>query len=134
MKPPPITKQLVLDDVNGLTSAPLRELLRSHVTEWREHLVELDRDTADELAFLALECERLGDRELGERILSLYAAMSGDLPDPGLVDFYKCFRACLRAKIAVQHLQDPGVGDRGKWRGRALEYLRLAAKYAGRLN
>lgn len=91
-------------------------------------------DTADELAFLALECERLGDRELGERILSLYAAMSGDLPDPGLVDFYKCLRACLRAKIAVQHLQDPGVGDRGKWRGRTLEYLRLAAKYAGRLN
>ena len=87
-------------------------------------------DAAEDLAFLALECERLGDAELGRHILSLYARISGDDPDPGLLSFYMSRRACLRAKTAAWHLNDPGLANPGKWRGRAGEYLGLAAKYA----
>src|SRR5690606_26922993 len=46
--------------------------------------LEFDRalrlvDAADELAFLALECERLGDATVGERVLAAYAEACGDL-------------------------------------------------------
>lgn len=87
-------------------------------------------DAVEDLAFLALECERLGDAELGRQILSLYARISGDKPDPGLVSFYTSRRACLRAKTAAWHLDDPNLANPDKWRGRAGEYLELAAKYA----
>jgi aminoglycoside phosphotransferase family enzyme len=89
-------------------------------------------DAVDELAFLAQECERLGDPEVGERILALYAACSGDTLDPALVSYYKSHRACLRAKIAAWHLRDPGVTDPGKWWKLANVYVDLAEKYAAR--
>lgn len=87
-------------------------------------------DAVDELAYLALECERLGAEEIGARILEAYSARSGDAPDPVLVSFYKTRRACLRAKIAVWHLAEPGPAGAAKWLGRAREYLDLAARHA----
>jgi uncharacterized protein len=87
-------------------------------------------DPADELSYLALECERLGAGQIGDRVLAHYAATSGDhCPDP-LLRFYRVFRACLRAKIAVWHLADCTAGEGGKWTRRALDYLHLAERHA----
>ncbi|MND01998.1 hypothetical protein D3C83_212240 [compost metagenome] len=58
---------------------------------------------------------------------------SGDAPPEDLIGFYKTFRACLRAKIAVWHIADHEVRDTEKWRRRANDYLQLAALYAARL-
>lgn len=91
-------------------------------------------DPADELGFLALECERLGDAPAGDTLLDLYARLSGDDPPPALVAFYKSCRACLRAKLAVWHLDDGDLPDPGKWRSLALDYLALAEKYAARFS
>jgi hypothetical protein len=74
--------------------------------------------------------ERLGDAELGRQIRSRDARISGDNPDPGLLSFYMSRRACLRAKTAAWHLDDPKLANPGKWHGRAGEYLGLAGKYA----
>lgn len=90
-------------------------------------------DAVDELAFLALECERLGDPGLGARILELYAELGGDAFEPQLAAFYRCHRACVRAKLAVWHLRDPQLADTRKWIARALSYLQLADKYADAL-
>ena len=61
-------------------------------------------DPADELGYLALECERLGSAEIGPWLFAAYTRASGDAPEPALVHFYQGVRAVLRAKLAYEHL------------------------------
>jgi aminoglycoside phosphotransferase family enzyme len=84
-------------------------------------------DVADELGFLALECERLGAPELGRALFESFAQITGDVPDLALVDFYQAFRACIRANIAIRHLREACYRDDPKWPRRARQYLALAA-------
>ena len=90
-------------------------------------------DRADELAYLAMECERLGAPEVGTEILETCCRLIGDAPPAELIHFYKAHRAFLRARLAIVHLRDEEVRDRQKWRPRTLEYLALADAYARRL-
>jgi aminoglycoside phosphotransferase family enzyme len=83
-------------------------------------------DAASELAFLALECERIDARWVGDLILETYRDETGDPSPQALLAFYKSHHACLRAKIAVWHLQDHGVLDWKKWTDRARQYLHMA--------
>jgi aminoglycoside phosphotransferase family enzyme len=85
-------------------------------------------DPASELAFLALECERLGASRTGELILQTYRAETGDRPPERLLIFYRSWHACLRARIAVWHLRDDEVRDPAKWTNKAEQYLQLAAR------
>jgi aminoglycoside phosphotransferase family enzyme len=87
-------------------------------------------DPADELAYLALECDMLGGHETGRRIIELYRELSGDSVPERLLDFYMSERACLRAKLAIWHLREQDARRPAKWRRRALKYLRLARSYA----
>jgi aminoglycoside phosphotransferase family enzyme len=84
-------------------------------------------DPADELAFLALECERLGDARVGRFFLDAYREVTGDEPPQELLHFHRVYRALRRATIAVWHLRDPAVSDHAQWRERARRYLELAA-------
>jgi len=84
-------------------------------------------DVADELGYLALECERLGAPELGRALFDAFAELTGDVPDPALVDFYQAYRACVRSNIAIRHLREACYRDDPKWPRRAREYLALAA-------
>jgi aminoglycoside phosphotransferase family enzyme len=83
-------------------------------------------DCAEEFGFLALECERLGAPQLKGEIFEAYGEFSGDRPPAELVDFYQSHHACVRAKIALWHLQDPSLPDRARWPVLAGTYLRLA--------
>ncbi|MEZ4743789.1 MAG: AAA family ATPase [Bdellovibrionota bacterium] len=59
-------------------------------------------DVLDELSFLAVECEHMGNEECGNYILHAYKERSHDFPkDPRLAEFYKSYRASVRAKIAA---------------------------------
>jgi uncharacterized protein len=87
-------------------------------------------DPADELAYLGLECERLGAETLGPRLLARYGVLTGDQPPAALVGFYKSFRALLRAKLAAWHLDDRTVPYPSQWFNRAQAYLALAERYA----
>jgi hypothetical protein len=58
-------------------------------------------DAADELALLALECERLGAPEARHAIFEAYERVSGDRPPPALIEFYESMRACRRAILAA---------------------------------
>ncbi len=82
-------------------------------------------DTVSDIAFLALECERLGASWVSEIIFETYRNETGDRPPETLLAFYKSYHACLRAKIAVCRLKDQGVPDRRKWTERARQYLQL---------
>ena len=58
-------------------------------------------DIADELSFLGMECERLGDGGLGETVLAEYQRVCGDHLPESLLSFYRCYRASVRAKVAL---------------------------------
>lgn len=88
-------------------------------------------DPADELAFLALECERLGAPYVGRALLRLYRILSGDHPAAALLQFYRSHRALIRAKLAVWHLDDPYVRERARWHERAAIYLDSAERAIG---
>ena len=86
-------------------------------------------DAADELAFLALECERLGAPQVGTILFQGYAARTGDSPPAPLVDFYKARRASLRARLCVLHLSEVN-GRRGeRWVALARDYLAMVQVY-----
>jgi uncharacterized protein len=89
-------------------------------------------DPIDELAFLAMECERLGSPGIGARLLDDYQRRLGDYVDPALIEFHMARRALLRAKLAIWHLRD-GDGDAAgveRWTQQARQYLALAARHA----
>ena len=90
-------------------------------------------DPADELAFLAMECERLGAPAIGPLLFGVYEDVTGDRPPEGLVWFYKSVRACLRAKLALWHLREKTVREPQKWRPLAGAYLSLADTYVHRM-
>lgn len=83
-------------------------------------------DPFDELADLALECERLGAAWVGETIIDRCAAALNDHPSKRLMAFYTTYRACLRARLAVRHLLDSNVRQPGKWLPLARDYLAIA--------
>jgi aminoglycoside phosphotransferase family enzyme len=87
-------------------------------------------DPADELAYLGMECERLGAETIGPMLLARYGLLTGDQPPAALVGFYKSFRALLRAKLAAWHLDDRTVRYPSQWFNRAQAYLALAERYA----
>jgi aminoglycoside phosphotransferase family enzyme len=83
-------------------------------------------DTAEEIAFLALECDRLGHGEIGARILQLYRQR--DCVDAELLAFYRRSRALVRALTCVWHLRDLPLGAAATpWRERTAWYLDAAA-------
>lgn len=82
-------------------------------------------DPLDELAFLAMECDRHDAGWIGDRVLKIYAEVTAEAVPPRLIAFYKAHRALLRAKLSLWHLHDPDV-DAAKWRRRTNAYLALA--------
>lgn len=92
------------------------------------------RDPADELSFLAMECEKLGEDRVGKILFKVYGQITGDHPDASLIAFYKAYRASERAKLAIWHLDDDYHERRGPWRQKALDYLTMALNYGGSFN
>jgi len=90
-------------------------------------------DPFDEIAFLSLECERLGAAWTGKYIRR---GVSRGLPDGAsdeLFLFYRCNRAMLRARLAIAHLLEPNPREPEKWPRLARTYLAIAAADAVRL-
>jgi aminoglycoside phosphotransferase family enzyme len=91
-------------------------------------------DPLDEIAFLCVECERLGCAWAAGHIRRrALQAWPGDMPDE-LFTFYRCCRAMLRARLAAAHLLEPAPRTPEKWLRQARAYLRLAANDARRLD
>ena len=80
-------------------------------------------DPVEELAFLALDCERLGAGWVGERFLAVYARVADDDLPSAVVAWYRARRAHLWALLSGRHLER-GAPDR-PWREIAREYLEL---------
>lgn len=85
-------------------------------------------DPFDELADLAMECERLGAPWIGGILMDRCTAELDDRPPEPLMAFYTAYRACLRARLAVRHLLDKEVREPEKWPPLAREYLAIAER------
>jgi len=84
-------------------------------------------DGLDDIAFLAMDLERLGAPELRDLLLDRYAEFAGDPAPPALRHHYLAYRAFVRAKVAcLRHSQhDPDAAHRaGRDAVVALEHLR----------
>jgi uncharacterized protein len=87
-------------------------------------------DPVDELSFLALECERLGNPRIGTILFEMYSEITGDHPPGYLLAFYKVYRACTWARLAIWRTRELEREAWSKWTDRAETYLRIAEKYA----
>ncbi len=86
-------------------------------------------DAADEIAFLALDCERLQAPTLADVLLQTYFAQSQDTPPAALVHFYQSLRAGIRARIAIRHLDEIDCTQPALWTQRAMDWLALAQQH-----
>jgi aminoglycoside phosphotransferase family enzyme len=90
-------------------------------------------DPLDEIAYLDLECERLGAAWAGRYIRAhVERGLREDLP-PALYHFYRSYRATLRARLAIAHLAEPKPRTPEKWPRLARAYLDIGARDAASL-
>jgi hypothetical protein len=85
-------------------------------------------DMLDELCFLAVECEFINGEETGARILNQYRGRFEDSYPFKLQDFYKSYRAAVRAKVDGMNFQKED-GDTRYLKDHR-RHLNLAEKYA----
>lgn len=82
-------------------------------------------DTVADVAFLAMDCERLGRPDLGELFLREYREFSGDVFPDSLAHVYIAYRAVVRCKVScLQH----AIGLQGAAREAGM-LLKIAARH-----
>ena len=89
-------------------------------------------DVACDLAFLAMDLDFHGYPVLSRLLVREYVRLTQDLEAKRLMDFYKCYRACVRAKIhsfASTESEIPPK-ERRDHRRQARRYFQLAQTYA----
>jgi aminoglycoside phosphotransferase family enzyme/predicted kinase len=90
-------------------------------------------DVACDLAYLAMDLDLVGRRDLREVLVDAYVEAAGD---PGLrevLSFYLCYRACVRGKIALLAAAETEIPapERAAHRELAMAAFDLARSYAG---
>lgn len=92
-------------------------------------------DVAADLAFLAMDLDYHGCSRLGVSLIRSYAAAALDPEVFALLDFYKCYRAHVRAKVDCIRVAEGGlsVHQRQLEEEKARSYFDLAHSYAERL-
>jgi aminoglycoside phosphotransferase family enzyme/predicted kinase len=82
-------------------------------------------DGIDDAAFLAMDLESLGRKDLGDYFINRYAALSNDTAPMSLRDFYIAYRAVVRAKVECLRC------DQGKQEARfdAVRHLDMAVDH-----
>jgi aminoglycoside phosphotransferase family enzyme/predicted kinase len=89
-------------------------------------------DVASEIAFLAMDLDRLGAPGLADELVEAYAEAAGDEDLAVFIPFYKCYRASVRGKVESLRSLEREVGDSERERARRLAstYFALAWRYA----
>lgn len=82
-------------------------------------------DGIDDAAFLAMDLEFLGRRDLADHFLDQYRKLSGDSAPRSLIDFYIAYRAVVRTKVDCIKVSQghAGAAADARW------HLELAAKH-----
>ena len=91
-------------------------------------------DTAADVAFLLMDLDFHGRRDLASEALTTYLETSGDTSMMALIDYYKLYRAFVRGKVESLHMIDRciGIQEQECARTKAIRYFRLALGYIER--
>jgi aminoglycoside phosphotransferase family enzyme/predicted kinase len=86
-------------------------------------------DVASEVAFLAMDLDRFQRADLSGAFVNAYVRTSQDEELLKLLNFYKCYRAYVRAKVSSFMFDDPYIPDKEATRTAARSYFDLAYRY-----
>ncbi len=87
-------------------------------------------DIANDLAFLAMDFDFEGRRDLGDLLLRNAAREFHDAGMLKVTDFYKCYRAFVRGKVESIQATEKETADLRENEKKAARYFRLALQYA----
>jgi aminoglycoside phosphotransferase family enzyme/predicted kinase len=89
-------------------------------------------DVANDIAFLAMDLDFNGRHDLSEHLVRRFSEAMHDAALVPLMDFYKCYRACVRGKVESLHsaVETTGEAERAESLSRAQKYFQLALRYA----
>jgi len=89
-------------------------------------------DITSDLAFLIMDLDYEGQPKIGTHLLDCYVQYADDLDAFILIDFYKCYRALVRAKVNCLRLEDRALEqlEKSQLRRETDLYLTLAYQYA----
>jgi hypothetical protein len=78
-----------------------------------------------------MDLDNYGRADLSRTFVNDYVSFSGDEDLLKLLDFYKCYRACVRGKVACFTLDAPLVSEEEKKKALAAarKYFDLAESY-----
>ena len=90
-------------------------------------------DTTNEVAFFVMDLEQAGHHALARRFLNRYLDLTGDYEGLLVLDFYKVYRALVRAKVTAIRFGQPGLGadERRAVAAEYDRYIALAESYTG---
>jgi uncharacterized protein len=97
--------------------------------EFQRRMRELD--VADELAFLVMDLTWRGGEQIARTLVRAYRGAGGEPGEDDLIAFYACFRALVRAKVALVRASQrrrPGAAEHDV--SAARELMLLAERYA----
>lgn len=88
-------------------------------------------DVMSDVAFMAMDLEDRGLPELARRFVNAYLEHTGDYAGLMVLDYYKAYRAMVRAKVALLRLSQPDLpeAERQAVFTRYLGYTALAERY-----
>lgn len=89
-------------------------------------------DVMSEVAFMAMDLEDRGRRDLAWRFLNVYLESTGDYGGIAVLRFYLVYRALVRAKVHALRARQPRIasGERLRLEAAAQAYITLAARCA----
>jgi predicted kinase len=93
-------------------------------------------DPASDVAFLLMDLDYQGAFGASQEVLEAFATRYGDLRIFSLIDFFLCYRACVRLKVTCFRLSQQGLGEtlRRELLERARTFTALACRYAKRFS
>ena len=104
------------------------ELILFDAIEFNTYLNHID--VISDLAFLLMDLEYRGLARHSHRLLNHYLELTGDYEGVALLDFYKTYRAMVRAKVAALRVaQEIGSDERRVMMDEVTGYISLALSY-----
>lgn len=104
------------------------ELILFDAIEFNTYLNHID--VISDLAFLLMDLEYRGMVRHSRRLLNHYLELTGDYEGVGLLDFYKTYRAMVRAKVAALRVaQEMEQDERRALMDEVIGYINLALSY-----
>jgi uncharacterized protein len=88
-------------------------------------------DVAADIAFLAMDLDHYGRKDLAGGFINAYVKKSGDTELLKLLNFYKCYRAYVRGKVGCFQYDDQFISatEKDKIVANARGYFKLAESY-----